>query len=247
MKNSYAIEAKNLTKSFGDSMAVRSVNLAIGEGELFGLLGINGAGKTTLIRMLCRMLRPTEGEMLIKGQNISNFEAKKRINFSPQENAFAQGLTVRENLELMAGMYGLEKKLCIKNVGEVISRFDLREVQDKKAKTLSGGWQRRLSIAMALVTNPDILFLDEPTLGLDVIARRELWQTILQLKSKTTIILTTHYLEEAEHLCDRIAVMSKGMIMAVGTPKELEEKTGTENFEEAFIGFAGTELRRETI
>ncbi len=247
MKNSYAIEAKNLTKRFGDSIAVRSVNLAIGEGELFGLLGINGAGKTTLIKMLCRMLKPTEGEMLIKGQNISNFEAKKRINFSPQETAFAQGLTVRENLVLMAGMYGLEKKLCIKNVKEVISRFDLGEVQNKRAKTLSGGWQRRLSIAMALVTDPDILFLDEPTLGLDVIARRELWETILQLKSKTTIILTTHYLEEAEHLCDRIAVMSKGVITAVGTSKELEEKAGTENFEEAFIALAGTELRREAI
>lgn len=247
MKELYAVETKGLTKNFKDTAAVSSVDLAIREGELFGLLGINGAGKTTLIRMLCRMIKPTEGLMLVEGREISNLEAKKKINFSPQETAVAQGLTVRENLELMAGMYGLEKDVCKENVEQVINRFDLGEVKDKRAKTLSGGWQRRLSIAMALVTGPDILFLDEPTLGLDVIARRELWETIVQLKNKVTVILTTHYLEEAEHLCDRIAIMSKGRIMAVGTPKELEEKAGTDNFEDGFIALAGAKLRRETI
>ena len=165
-------------------------------------------------------------------------QVKKLINLSPQETTVAEGLTVKENLSLMAGLYGLEAETSSSNVERIIKDFNLEEIADEKAKTLSGGWKRRLSIAMALVTEPEILFLDEPTLGLDVIARRELWETIRKLKASMTIVLTTHYLEEAEALCDRIAVMSKGKLMALGTSEELKAQAGCESFEDAFVKLA---------
>ena len=236
-----AIEIKELHKSFGDKEAVKGLSLNIGHHELFGLLGVNGAGKTTTIRMICCLLKPTSGDILVEGKSVNESPTtiKKLINLSPQETTIAEGLTVKENLMLMAGLYGLTPDRAAENVERIIKDFNLEEIAGDKAKTLSGGWQRRLSIAMALVTEPEILFLDEPTLGLDVIARRELWETIKELKAKMTIVLTTHYLEEAEALCDRIAVMSKGKLMALGTAEELKAQAGCDNFEDAFVKLAG--------
>ena len=236
-----AIEIKELHKSFGNKEAVKGLSLNIGHHELFGLLGVNGAGKTTTIRMICCLLKPTSGEILVEGKSVNESPTtiKKLINLSPQETTIAEGLTVKENLMLMAGLYGLTPNRAAENVERIIKDFNLEEIAGDKAKTLSGGWQRRLSIAMALVTEPEILFLDEPTLGLDVIARRELWETIKELKAKMTIVLTTHYLEEAEALCDRIAVMSKGKLMALGTAEELKAQAGCDNFEDAFVKLAG--------
>lgn len=235
-----AIQTIDLTKKYGDRIAVNQLNLAIEQGELFSLLGVNGAGKTTIIKMLCCLIKPTSGEATLLGDSISEdlLAVKSKINVSPQETAVAPNLTVKENLELIAGLYGSDKKDAKQKAKEMIQDFALSEVQNDKAKTLSGGWQRRLSISMALISNPQILFLDEPTLGLDVIARRELWSTIERLKGKVTIILTTHYLEEAEALSDRIAIMAKGKLKAIGTAKELIANTNTEKFEDAFIVLA---------
>ena len=246
-----AIEIKEIHKNFGTKEAVKGLNLEIKQHELFGLLGVNGAGKTTTIRMICCLLKPASGDILVEGKSVNDpdmeMEIKRIINLSPQETTVAEGLTVKENLQLMAGLYGLEEDKADVNVEQIIKEFDLSEIAGDKAKTLSGGWQRRLSIAMALVTEPEILFLDEPTLGLDVIARRELWETIKTLKQKMTIVLTTHYLEEAEALCDRIAVMSNGRLMALGTAAELKAEAGTDNFEDAFVKLAGRKEREQDV
>lgn len=235
-----AIEIDNLTKEFKGRTAVDGLCLSIKKGELFALLGVNGAGKTTTIRMLSCISKPTSGDAILLGESIlSNPQGvKEKINVSPQESAVAPNLTVKENLELIARIYGKDKKSAGIKAEEIISTFGLTEVARDKAKTLSGGWQRRLSIAMALISQPQILFLDEPTLGLDVIARRELWSAIEKLKGKITIILTTHYMEEAEALSDRIGIMAKGELKAVGTAAELISKTKTEKFEDAFIAIA---------
>ena len=235
MKN--AIEIKGLTKDYKDVRAVDNLELDIREGELFALLGVNGAGKTTTIKMLCCLTTPTSGDALLNGKSIAqNSDAvKKIIAVSPQETAVAPNLSVEENLLLMCGVHGFDKQKSIQRTAEMIEEFNLGGIKKKKASKLSGGWQRRLSIAMALISEPQILFLDEPTLGLDVIARSELWDTIRELKSKMTIILTTHYMEEAEELSDRIGVMKDGHLLAVGTAQELKDKTGEEKFENAFI------------
>ena len=238
-----AIKINDLTKKFGDKTAVDKINLEIYEGELFGLLGINGAGKTTTIRMLTGLSTVTDGEAEILGHSIKTDlqEIKPLINISTQETAVAGNLTVKENLELTANIYGMDKSNIKESMEKIISSLELDEVINQKAKTLSGGWQRRLSIAMALITDPRIVFLDEPTLGLDVIARRELWKVVENLKGKVTIILTTHYLEEAEALCDRIAVMAKGKIKALGTSEELKKSVGKDNIEDAFVEIVGGE------
>jgi len=235
MKN--AIEIKALTKDYKDIRAVDNLELDIREGELFALLGVNGAGKTTTIKMLCCITTPTSGDALLNGKSIAqNSDAvKKIIAVSPQETAVAPNLSVEENLLLMCGVHGFDKQKAQQRTAEMISEFNLGGIIKKKASKLSGGWQRRLSIAMALISEPQILFLDEPTLGLDVIARSELWDTIRELKGKMTIILTTHYMEEAEELSDRIGVMKDGHLLAVGTSQELKDKTGEEKFENAFI------------
>lgn len=235
MKN--AIEIKALTKDYKDIRAVDNLELDIREGELFALLGVNGAGKTTTIKMLCCITTPTSGDALLNGKSIAqNSDAvKKIIAVSPQETAVAPNLSVKENLLLMCGVHGFDKQKAQQRTAEMISEFNLGGIIKKKASKLSGGWQRRLSIAMALISEPQILFLDEPTLGLDVIARSELWDTIRALKGKMTIILTTHYMEEAEELSDRIGVMKDGHLLAVGTSQELKDKTGEEKFENAFI------------
>ena len=230
-----AIITNNLSKKYKDKLAVSSLNLNIKNGELFSLLGTNGAGKTTSIKMLSTLILPTSGEAKVYGYNIDkeSQKIKEIINVSPQETAIAPNLTVLENLNFMAGIYKIKNKK--EKIDELIKIFRLEEVLKQKAKTLSGGWQRKLSIALALINNPKVLFLDEPTLGLDVIARKELWTVIENLKGKITIILTTHYMEEAEKLSDRVGIMNKGKLIKIGTVKELTSKTKTKNLEEAFI------------
>lgn len=234
------IEVKGLTKRFGQHTAVDGVDLSVGKGELFGLLGVNGAGKTTMIRMLSCLSLPTSGEAYMNGHSIITEASavKASIGVSPQTTAVAPNLTVRENLELMARIYGLGRTEAAARAETVIAAHSLESVAERRAKVLSGGWQRRLSIAMAVISDPHILFLDEPTLGLDVLARRELWKTVQGMKGQKTIVLTTHYLEEAEALCDRIAIMVNGHIRAVGTPTELIASVDAPNFEEAFIRIA---------
>ena len=236
-----AIKTDKLTKKYGTKTAVDSLDLEIGKGELFGLLGVNGAGKTTTIKMLSCLVSPTSGDAEVCGHSIVHEpSAVKRLNgVSPQETAVAPNLTVRENLELMCGINGMPVKEQHERADRMIADFSLEEIADSRAKILSGGWCRRLSIAMAIVTDPELIFLDEPTLGLDAIARRELWKHIAGIKGKKTIILTTHYLEEAEALCDRIAIMVGGRIAALGTADEIKRLAGKDDFEEAFIKIAG--------
>lgn len=236
-----AIEIRDLRKSYGAVAAVDGLTLSVREGELFALLGVNGAGKTTTIGMLTGLVRPTEGDALLCGRSVvRETEAVKALSAcSPQETAVAPNLTVRENLELMAGIYGVPEPK--RAAASMIAEMNLGEVAQRRARTLSGGWQRRLSIAMALITGPRVLFLDEPTLGLDVLARRELWEHIRALKGKMTVVLTTHYMEEAESLSDRIGVMASGRLVAVGTAAELMERTGKSSFEDAFVAIAGGE------
>ncbi|MEN8077588.1 ABC transporter A family member [Clostridioides difficile] len=235
-----AIKTINLMKKYKDKIAVNNINLEIKEGELFSLLGVNGAGKTTTIKMLSCLVKPSSGDAILLGDSIVNnsLKVKEKINVSPQETAIAPNLTVKENLETIARIYGSTKKEANEKAQKIIEKFELTEIEKSKAKTLSGGYQRRLSIAMALISEPKILFLDEPTLGLDVLARRELWNIIKMLKGKVTIILTTHYLEEAEALSDRIGIMLNGSLKAIGTAKELILKENTDNFEDAFIKIA---------
>lgn len=236
-----AIVIKNLTKKYKDVIAVDDLSLEIEEGTLFSLLGMNGAGKSTTIKMLCCITTPTSGDALILNNSIikDTNKIKKIINLSPQETAVAPNLTVKENLEMISEIYGYNKKETVTKVNDIIIKFKLDSVRNKQSKNLSGGIMRRLSIAMALISEPKILFLDEPTLGLDVIARRELWKIIEELKSRMTIILTTHYMEEAEKLSDKIGIISKGKLVAIGTSKELMKKAKTNNFEDAFIELAG--------
>ena len=242
-----AIRTVNLTKKYKDITAVDRLNLTVQKGELFALLGVNGAGKTTTIKMLCGLARPTSGEAFLSGHSVVSETAavKRVIGVSPQETAVAPGLTALENLRLMAGVHGFPKEKQNEKIDELAAAFDLSGVLGKRAGKLSGGWQRRLSLAMALIGEPEILFLDEPTLGLDVIARAELWDVIRALKGRVTVILTTHYMEEAEALSDRIAVMKSGRVLAEGTAEELKARAGCERFEDAFIALVRGEGRAE--
>lgn len=238
-----AIETENLTKKYKEKVAVNGINLKINQGELFALLGTNGAGKTTTIKMLSTLILPTDGKIKINGLDVvkDRQKIKEILNVSPQETAIALNLSVKENLEFMAGVYQIPKKE--EKINELIKIFKLDEVLNQKAKTLSGGWQRKVSIAISLINDPKILFLDEPTLGLDVIARKELWAVIERLKGKITVILTTHYMHEAESLSDRVGIMANGKLLAVGTSNELITQTGAQNFEDAFVKIAtGGEL-----
>lgn len=235
------IETKQLNKFYKNLHALKDINLGIKENELFGLLGVNGAGKTTLIKILTCLSKQTSGEAYVHGFSVKDNpeKVKEIVDVSPQETAVAHNLTVRENLDFFASLYNTRDEAYISSV---VNAFSLEEVENQRTKTLSGGWKRRLSIAIGLISKPKILFLDEPTLGLDVIARRELWKIINNMKGKITIILTTHYLEEAEALCDRVAVMAKGKVKAIGTPAELKAIAKTDNFEDAFIKIAEDEL-----
>lgn len=232
-----AIKINGLTKKYKDVIAVDNLSLSVRNGELFSLLGVNGAGKTTTIKMLSCLTQPTSGDAFLNGKSICKDTAavKSLIAVSPQETAVAPGLSVRENLELMCGVHGFAKNKQNTKIAELTELLGLESVIKKKAGKLSGGWQRRLSIAMALISEPEILFLDEPTLGLDVLARSDLWDLIRSLKGKVTIILTTHYMEEAEALSDRIAIMKDGKLLICDTAERIKETAGTDNFEQAFV------------
>lgn len=232
-----AVECRAITKRYGEITALNAVDLQVEEGELFGLLGVNGAGKTTLIKILCGLTKPTDGDASVFGKSILNdmTEIKSLVDVSPQETSVAPNLTVKENLEFFARLYYKDKKEGDGTVAKIVETFSLSEVLNRRAKTLSGGWQRRLSIAVALVSAPKVLFLDEPTLGLDVLARRELWKVIEKIKGETTIILTSHYLEEIEALCDRVAIMSKGKVVISGTCGDIKAAAGKDKFEDAFV------------
>ena len=232
-----AIRTKNLTKIYKDVLAVDNLNLSIGKGELFSLLGINGAGKTTTIKMLSCLTKPTSGEAFLNGKSIISEAGavKSIIAVSPQETAVAPLLSVRENLELISGIYGFSKEKREEKIAEISSLLGLSEIMERKAGKLSGGFMRRLSIALALISEPEILFLDEPTLGLDVIARSELWDLIRSLKGKVTIILTTHYMEEAEALSDHVAIMKNGKLIVSDTVENIKKIAEKDSFEEAFI------------
>ena len=234
-----AIEIVGLTKRYAGRRVVDALELTVPAGELFALLGVNGAGKSTTIRMLSCLTTPTAGDGLLMGRSVTkdSRRAKEILAVSPQETAIAPNLTAAENLELMAGIYGRPRE----RAGQVMDQLGLGRWARQRARTLSGGWQRRLSIAMALVSQPEVLFLDEPTLGLDVLARRELWEAVRGLKGRTTIILTTHYLEEAEALADRIGIMDQGRLRAVGTAAELKALAGRDRFEDAFVVLTGEE------
>jgi len=232
-----AIVTEKLTKKYKDLTAVDSLDLSVERGELFALLGVNGAGKTTTIKMLSCRTKPSGGDAYLNGKSVISDTAavKSMIGVSPQETAVAPNLSVKENLELMCGVYGFGREKTAAKVEELSREFDLSAILSKRAGKLSGGWQRRLSIAMALIGEPEILFLDEPTLGLDVIARSELWDSIRALKGRITIILTTHYMEEAEELSDRVGIMKDGRLLALGTVEELKDLAHTDKFEAAFV------------
>ena len=232
-----AIQTEHLSKRYKNILAVDALDLAVEQGELFALLGVNGAGKTTAIKMLSCLTRPSAGEAWLDGKSILSqaAEVKQRIGVSPQETAVAPNLTAEENLLLMCGVHGFSKEKSRQKAAELAAQLGLAPILHRRAGKLSGGWQRRLSIAMALVSQPEILFLDEPTLGLDVLARSDLWDTVRSLKGRITIVLTTHALEEAEALSDRVGVMKDGRLLALGTPEELKRQTGSARFEEAFV------------
>lgn len=240
-----AIQTSRLVKRYKTITAVDNLDLEIRRGELFSLLGVNGAGKTTAIKILSGLTRPTAGDALVGGYSIVKEpeRVKALIGVSPQETAVAPNLSVAENLELICGIHGFSREKTAAKVRDLTREFDLDSVLRRKAGKLSGGWQRRVSIAMALISEPQILFLDEPTLGLDVLARHDLWNAIRSLKGRVTVILTTHYLEEAEALSDRIGIMKDGRLLAVGTARELKEKAGAADFEAAFVAIAKEEFR----
>ena len=239
-----AIKTISLTKRYKNTVAVNNLNLSVKQGELFALLGVNGAGKTTAIKMLSCLTRPTSGDAFVGGHSVITQPhlVKETIGVSPQETAVAPNLTVKENLQLICGIYGFSKEKTKQKVEELICRLDLNEVLHKKAGKLSGGMQRRVSIAMALICEPQILFLDEPTLGLDVLARHDLWEIIFRLKGKITVILTTHYMEEAAALADRIGIMKNGQLLETGSADMLMQKTNCQTFEDAFVAIIKEEI-----
>jgi len=231
------IKTIDLVKRYKELAAVDGLNFEIQQGELFSLLGVNGAGKTTAIKMLSCLTKPTEGDAIVAGHSITKKpeQVKRLIGVSPQETAVAPNLSVKENLELICGIHDFSKFKTKEKIQKLSEQFSLDSILQRKVSKLSGGWQRRVSIAMALISEPKILFLDEPTLGLDVFARQELWDAIRSLKGKITIILTTHYLEEAKALSDRIGIMKSGKLLAVGTVSEINAMADTEDFETAFV------------
>ena len=240
-----AIKTIGLSKRYGKLTAVDGLDLQIHQGELFSLLGVNGAGKTTVIKMLSCLTVPTQGTATVGGCSVTMEpgRVKRIIGVSPQETAVAPNLSVKENLELICGVHGFSREKTREKLRELSERLSLDEVFPRRAGKLSGGWQRRVSIAMALISEPTILFLDEPTLGLDVLARQELWELIRSLKGTITIILTTHYMEEAAALSDRIGIMKSGRLLAVGSAAELMEQAGAGDFESAFVAIVKEESR----
>ena len=225
-----AIKAINLTKVFGKLVAVDHINFEVREGEIFGFLGPNGAGKSTTIKMLTTVLKPTEGTAIVNGYDIIKDPARVRssIGVVPQEFTADEDLTGWENIMMMAGLYGIRKDVARERAKELLDMVELTQAMNRKVETYSGGVRRRLEIAMSLINRPKILFLDEPTLGLDAQTRSAIWNYIMKLKREygMTIFVTTHYLEEADLYADRIAIIDHGKILAIGSPKELKESIG---------------------
>ena len=231
------IVINNLTKKYKDVTAVKNISLSIEKGELVSLLGVNGAGKTTLINMLSCLINPTNGDAFVGGYSVSKEDRKVKqiIGISPQETAIANNLTVKENLEFVCGVYSFSKEKSKKKVEQLIRQFSLQEVINKKTSKLSGGYKRKVSIALSLISEPEVLFLDEPTLGLDVLARKDLWDIIKSLKGEKTIILTTHYMEEAQELSDKVAIINKGNLLLVDSVNNIIQTTSSNSIQEAFI------------
>jgi len=220
----YAIQTFNLTKIFNGLIAVDNIDLNVRRGELFALLGPNGAGKTTTINMLCCLLKPTAGMVTIMGYDINQhpFKVKELIGVSPQETVISEHLNCWENLALIGRIHGIKARELRIRSQQLLETMGLAERAKDQVRKFSGGMKRRLNIMMALIPNPEVLFLDEPTLGLDPQARRAVWEYIARLKGEKTILLTTHYMDEADFLADRIGIMDKGKIVALGTSTELK-------------------------
>ena len=241
-----AIVVDNLTKRFEDVTAVDGLSLKIEKGELFGLLGPNGAGKTTTINVLCGLLDPTSGSVRVAGYDVrkESNKVKELIGVSPQETAVYPHLTGRENIELFGNLHAMPKEKLKKNVDELLTELSLSEDAKRRAGKYSGGMMRRINLAMALVHDPEIAFLDEPTVGMDPQSRRAVWNFIKELKKMNkTVLLTTHYMEEAEELCDRVGIIDHGKLIALGAPKQLKDKFKAKNLEEVFIQLTGRRIR----
>ena len=232
-----AVETRDLTRRFGTLTAVQHLNLTINRGEVFGLLGPNGSGKTTTIRMLCGLLDPTEGSAIVAGVDVRKTpeQVKTRIGYMSQRFGLYEDLTVGENLDFYGGIYGLRGAAQRTRSDEVVGFLGLGQRLDQLAGQLSGGWKQRLALGCALLHRPPVLFLDEPTAGVDPAARRSFWRTIHDLATTgTTVLVTTHYMDEAER-CDRLAMLSLGHLIALGTPDEVARQVGGKTLEDAFI------------
>jgi len=241
-----AIVVKNLTKKYEDVTAVDRLSLEIQKGELFGLLGPNGAGKTTTVNILCGLLKPTSGSVYVAGYDVLKEpkKVKELIGVAPQVTAVYPSLSGRENVKLFGDLHLIPKNSLERNVDELLKKVGMTQDAKRRVGKYSGGMMRRISLAMALVHDPQIAFLDEPTVGMDPQSRHAIWDFIKELKKKNrTVILTTQYMEEAEELCDRVAIIDHGKLIALGTPKQLEDKHRAKNLEDVFIQLTGRRIR----
>jgi len=244
------IEVKNLTKTFGDMKAVDDISFEVAKGEVFAFLGPNGAGKTTTIKMLTTLLKPTSGEILLDGKNPVHDESAARKSFGIvfQDPSLDDELTALENMEFHAALYSVPREVRRKRIEELMNFVELWDRRDSLVKEFSGGMKRRLEIARGLLHHPKILFLDEPTTGLDPQTRNHVWSYIKNLNKteQITVFFTTHYIEEADQSASRVAIMDHGRIVARGTPGELKEQTGTESLEDSFLKLTGYDIRKES-
>ena len=246
--NQPAIGIEHLTKKYEDVTAVEDLSLQIEKGELFGLLGPNGAGKTTIINILCGLIKPTSGTAKVGHFDVQKetYQVRELIGVCPQETAVYPYLTGAENVELFGNLHIMTNETIETRRNMLLEKLGLTQEAKRKAEKYSGGMRRRLSLALALIHNPQVAFLDEPTVALDPQSRHAVWDFIRELKKENkTIILTTHYMEEAEALCDRVGIIDHGKLLALGPPKDLVLKAGVTNLEEVFINLTGRRIREE--